>query len=151
MAKVVQLFVAPARRKAMRAVEAVRAIADRGFEGCVHGRPGSKRQVLLVEAEVLEDFGLEPGVVRENVTTRGIRLAHLGCGERVRVGEALLEVTVECEPCERMDEIRMGLQEELRGQRGILCRVVEGGWIRRGDGIADMSEAVAARETGGKL
>jgi len=139
MAEVVQLFVAPARRKAMRAVEAVRAIADRGFEGCLHGRPGSKRQVLLMEAEVLEDL-----------TTRGIRLAQLGSGERLRIGEALLEVTVECEPCERMDEIRVGLQEELRGQRGILCRVVEGGWIRRGDGVAAVSEAVVGRETGGK-
>jgi MOSC domain-containing protein YiiM len=34
-----------------------------------------------------------------------------------------------------MDEIRQGLQEELRGQRGWLCRVVEGGKIRRGDQI----------------
>ena len=150
MGEVVELFVAPARRKAMRAMGAVRAIADRGFEGCVHGRPGSKRQVLLMEAEVLEDFGLEPGVVRENVTTRGIRLASLARGERLRIGEALLEVTVECEPCERMDEIRMGLREELRGRRGILCRVVEGGRIRRGDGIVALSAAVVGRETGGE-
>jgi MOSC domain-containing protein YiiM len=34
-----------------------------------------------------------------------------------------------------MDEIRMGLQEELRGQRGWLCKVNVGGRIRRGDRI----------------
>jgi MOSC domain-containing protein YiiM len=34
-----------------------------------------------------------------------------------------------------MEEIREGLEEELRGQRGWLCRVVEGGTSRRGDSI----------------
>jgi MOSC domain-containing protein YiiM len=34
-----------------------------------------------------------------------------------------------------MDEIRMGLQAELRGRRGILCRVIKSGIIRRGDAI----------------
>jgi MOSC domain-containing protein YiiM len=39
-----------------------------------------------------------------------------------------------------MDEIRQGLQHELRGQRGWLCRVVEAGKVKRGDRI----ELVAA-------
>jgi len=41
-----------------------------------------------------------------------------------------------------MDEIRMGLQEELRGQRGWLCRVVVAGKIRKGDRIEVMEAAV---------
>jgi MOSC domain-containing protein YiiM len=56
-------------------------------------------------------------------------------GQRIRVGEALLEITKECEPCHQMDAIRQGLQEALRGRRGILCRVIESGKIRRGDAI----------------
>ena len=34
-----------------------------------------------------------------------------------------------------MEEIRAGLEKELRGRRGMLCRVVEGGRIRAGDPI----------------
>jgi MOSC domain-containing protein YiiM len=34
-----------------------------------------------------------------------------------------------------MDDIRPGLKLKLRGRRGLLCRVVEGGTIRRGDRI----------------
>jgi MOSC domain-containing protein YiiM len=36
----------------------------------------------------------------------------------------------------------MGLQEELRGQRGWLCRVVVAGKIRKGDRIEVMEAAV---------
>jgi MOSC domain-containing protein YiiM len=40
-----------------------------------------------------------------------------------------------------MDEIRKGLQQELRGQRGWLCRVVETGKIKRGDRIGVVAAA----------
>ncbi len=119
----------------MREMEGVLAGENRGLDGCAHGRLGGRRQVLLMDAETLDHFGLTPGVVKENITTRGLALRELGPGQRLRVGEALLEVTLPCEPCRRMDEIRMGLQQELRGRRGMLCRVVEAGRIRRGDRI----------------
>jgi MOSC domain-containing protein YiiM len=61
----------------------------------------------------------------------------------LRIGESLLEITAPCNPCPRMDEIRMGLQEELRGQRGWLCRVVASGMIRKGDAVVVMSEVAA--------
>jgi len=37
-----------------------------------------------------------------------------------------------------MEKIRPGLQKELEGRRGMLCRVIEGGSIRRGDEIKEM-------------
>jgi len=127
----------------MREVEEAKAVADRGFASCIHGRPGSKRQVLLMDMETLSLLGVEPGRVKENITTRGLPLSELAQGERLRVGEALLEVTGPCGPCHLMNDIRSGLQEELRGRRGILCRVLEGGWIRKGDPVAMMDHAVA--------
>ena len=135
MGEVARLFVAVVHRHPMHEVEDVVAVADRGFAGCIHGRPGNRRQVLLMDLETLEDLGVPPGAVKENITTRGLKVRELRGGQRLRVGEALFEVTVPCEPCYRMDEIRQGLQNELRGRRGMLCRVVEAGWIRRGDVI----------------
>ena len=135
MAEVVHLFECLRHRLPMREVAESEAVAGKGLKACAHGRPGSKRQVLLMDVETLEAMDLRPGLIKENVTTRGLDLKGLRRGQRLRVGEALLEVTLPCEPCGRMDDIRRGLQEELRGRRGMLCRVVEGGMIRRGDRI----------------
>jgi MOSC domain-containing protein YiiM len=61
--------------------------------------------------------------------------SRLSGSERLRIGESLLEITIPCDPCSRMDEIRQGLRVELGGRRGWLCRVVETGRIKRGDRI----------------
>lgn len=126
----------------MREVEQTHALFDRGLEGCAHGRPGSWRQVLLVDIETLEDLGVNPGAVKENITTRGLNVRELKRGQQVRIGGAVLEVTIPCEPCTRMNDIRPGLEQTLRGRRGMLCRVVTEGPIHRGDRI-EVLEAVA--------
>jgi MOSC domain-containing protein YiiM len=130
-----ELFVAVARRKSMQPVEQVEVIANRGFAGCEHGRPGSRRQVLLVESETLAQFGLSPGVLRENIATEGLRHRNLFAGQRLIIGDAILQITGPCEPCQRLEEIRSGLQQELDGRRGTLCRVIKGGTITSGDCI----------------
>jgi MOSC domain-containing protein YiiM len=144
MADVLRLWIATGHRQPMREMEAVIAIEDRGFEGCTHGRPGSSRQVLLMDSETLADLGVEHGAVRENVTTRGLAVGGLRPGDCIKLGEALLRVTKPCAPCPRMDEVRPGLQSEIDGRRGMLCRVLRGGRIRRGDAI-EVEAAVAAQ------
>jgi MOSC domain-containing protein YiiM len=119
----------------MKEVQEAEAIQDKGFKGCIHGRAGSKRQVSLIDLETLEKLGISPGAVKENITTRGLDFQRLHEGQQLRIGGCLFEIALPCLPCSRMDEIRQGLQEELRGQRGWLCRVVKSGIIRRGDRI----------------
>jgi MOSC domain-containing protein YiiM len=150
MGQVSHLFLATAPRHPMREVESALAVADCGLEGCRHARPGRRRQVLLVDGEILESFGLLPGQIKENITATGLRANNLSERQRLAIGQAVLEVTGPCEPCERMDEIRMGLKQELYGQRGILCRVIESGRIQRGDTI-QLAAAVAAPTIGGEL
>ena len=123
----------------MEELSEVHVIADAGFERCAHARPGSKRQVLLVDRETLEAMDLKPGVIRENVTTDGLNVNSLPIGQLLRVGEARLEVSAVCTPCDLMETIRPGLRKELWGRRGMLCRVVEGGVVRRGDFIEKLS------------
>jgi len=136
MGEVVHLFKCLVHRFPMEEVDEVEVVANKGFRGCIHGRPGSKRQVSLIDRETLETLGVSPGRVKENITTRGMDLRALSTGQMLHIGEqCVLEITGPCHPCARMDEIRMGLQEELRGQRGWLCKVNVGGRIRRGDRI----------------
>jgi MOSC domain-containing protein YiiM len=145
VAEVLHLFQSLVRGEPVREFAEVLAVENKGFQDCLHGRNGSNRQVLLMDIETLEEFGIPPGRAKENITTRGIELIDLLLGQRIRVGEALLEITKPCTPCHQMDEIRAGLQEGLRGRRGLLCRVVESGKILRGDRI-ELVEPRASHE-----
>jgi MOSC domain-containing protein YiiM len=135
MGEVLHLFEAVAHGQPMREADEVTAMVNKGFEHCIHGRLGNSRQVLLMDIETLGEFGIAPGRVKENVTTRGLDLRGLGLGQRLSAGEAILEIAKPCEPCRHIDEIRMGYREAMRGRRGVLCRVIQGGRIRRGDRI----------------
>jgi MOSC domain-containing protein YiiM len=84
-------------------------------------------------------MNLSPGIIRENITTSGLNVNGLEIGQKLRVGETRLEVSAVCTPCDQLEKIRPGLRREIWGRRGMLCRVIEGGIIRRGDPIKKLS------------
>lgn len=132
MAEIVGIWRAPEHGVPMERLEVARAVENHGLEGCAHARPGRKRQVLFVAAEDLESVGVDAGRVRENFTVRGANVMAWPVGARVRAGGAEFEITMVCDPCELMEEIRPGLQAELEGKRGMLARVVAGGDVAVG-------------------
>lgn len=110
------------------------------------GKSG-RRQVSLIEAESwaaamvdlgrFEDEALPWHVRRANLLVEGIRLPREP-GKVIAIGPALrIEVTCECDPCHRMDEILPGLRAALvpdwRG--GVLGRVLTDGEIVVGDEV----------------
>jgi MOSC domain-containing protein YiiM len=136
MARVVGLWTSPAKNSGrMDARDRVQAIEGHGLDGCAHARAGTKRQVLFASAQHLEDLEVEYGRIRENFTVEGTDVHEWPVGQRLRVGDAVFEITMVCDPCSRMDEIRPGLQAELQGRRGMLARVVESGDVAAGDEI----------------
>jgi MOSC domain-containing protein YiiM len=116
--------------------DSARAVEGHGLEGCAHARAGTKRQVLFASAEHLDALGVEHGAIKENFTVEGTDVHDWPVGQRVQAGEAEFEITMVCDPCERMEEIRPGLQQELEGRRGMLARVVKTGDIAVGDEIS---------------
>jgi MOSC domain-containing protein YiiM len=135
VATVSGLFVSPERGSGRsESRDRVKAIAGHGLEGCAHANP-PRREVLLASREHLDAVGVEPGAIRENITVDGADVQSWPVGQRVKVGEALVEITMICEPCHRMDELRSGLRAEIDGKRGMLARVVESGEIALGDSI----------------
>ncbi|HXR34000.1 MAG TPA: MOSC domain-containing protein [Verrucomicrobiae bacterium] len=137
MPEIQHLFRAPKRHAPMEELAVASAVENSGLEGCAHARPGGKRQVLLVDAETLGSLHLAAGSIRENITTQGLDVNALQVGQKLRVGSVLLEVSAVCEPCEQLEAIRPGLQQDLRGRRGMLCRVLSGGTLHRGDAIVE--------------
>ena len=132
------MFRAPKRRAPMEELLEAHALEDVGLDGCAHARPQGKRQVLLMDQETLDGFELAPGIVRENVTTAGLDVNGLAIGQRLLIAEVELVVSAVCDPCEQIEALRPGLQAAIEGRRGMLCKVVRGGRLRRGDEIVLM-------------
>ena len=136
MATIAGIWTSPARKSGRsEGHERRQAIEGRGLEGCAHANP-PRREVLFASKEHLDSVGVEPGAVRENMTVEGADVQEWPVGQRVRVGDAaVFEITMVCDPCHRMDELRDGLRAELDGKRGMLARVVESGDVAVGDPV----------------
>ncbi|MDB5687262.1 MAG: hypothetical protein JWR77_1851 [Rhizorhabdus sp.] len=119
---------------------------DSGVAGDFRGaiRPGrsGRRQITIMAAEDWTATLAELGVAvsweqrRVNLLSDGIVLPREP-GTRLRIGPVLIEITGECDPCSRMEEIATGLKAALtpnwRGGRN--AKVIEGGMIAVGDDI----------------
>ena len=135
-----------APRGAMETLERVLITPERGVEGDCKGRfkPGgrNRRQVTLIEAgdwaRAMAELGadLPWWSRRANLLIDGLDLPQRA-GAILRIGTVRLEVTIECDPCQRMDELVPGLQAALRPDwRGGACaRVLSGGMVAIGDRI----------------
>ena len=133
MGEIVGIWRAPKRRQPMERLESAR-IKENGLEGCAHSRPG-KRSILFVAAQDLDELGVAHGAVRENFTVGGADVMSWPVGQRVGVGTAEFEISMVCDPCELMENIRPGLQAELEGKRGMLARVIRTGEVSLGDTV----------------
>ena len=135
VATIAGVWTSPARKSGrMDAHERRQAIVGEGMEGCAHANP-PKREVLFASKEHLDAVGVAPGAIRENLTVEGEDVQGWPVGQRVRAGGAVFEITMVCDPCHRMDELRDGLRAELEDRRGMLARVVESGEVAVGDEI----------------
>jgi hypothetical protein len=119
-------------------VESVTAEAGRGLEGDRHFFPNGAPPggaLTLVEEEVVEDAGLEPGATRRQLTVRGVRLNDL-VGKRFRVGEVECYGVALCEPCRHLEQLtRPGIVKELVHRAGINADVLTDGTISVGDEV----------------
>lgn len=89
-----------------------------------------------MDVETLDDFGLRAGDIRENIATRGLAVADLAEGDRLRFGvDAEVLISHPCAPCYKMDALRPGLQQDIKGRRGMLAVVTRGGVVLPGDVI----------------
>ena len=123
-------------RDPMKEVNDANFITGQGMEGDRHLRSDgrrSNRQVLIMDSETLSHFDLLPGQVRENVTVAGLDFSSISAGDKVSLGgDVILEITGDCEPCARMDELRPCLKDEIDGKRGLLAFVEKGGVVSVG-------------------
>ncbi|MGE5272100.1 MAG: MOSC domain-containing protein [Thiohalocapsa sp.] len=108
------------------------------------------RQVHLMHAELFDElaaagFQVTPGLMGENVTTRGVDLLGLPTGALLHVGrQAVVEVTGLRNPCQQLNKVQPGLMNatlardadgNLVRKAGIMGIVLVGGEVAEGDPI----------------
>jgi len=108
------------------------------------GEP-TKRQVSLIEREQLTEHalalghhGFSPGDARSNIETKGICLIDL-VDQRVKVGKSILFFYELRTPCQKMDDLALGLRKRMEnGCQGVMAQVLKSGKISLGDEITPL-------------
>jgi MOSC domain-containing protein YiiM len=86
----------------------------------------------------LDELNLQPGTIYENVVLDGIDVMSLQEGQEFRLGEAVVAVTIPCEPCIQMERIRGGLRDALQDRRGMFVKVLVPGTVHVGDQLTPL-------------
>jgi MOSC domain-containing protein YiiM len=106
-----------------------------GIVGDAHAGDWHRQVSLLADEDIQTMRGkgvdLPFGAFAENLTTRGIDLASLPVGARLRVGAALLEVTQIGKECHQGCAILQAVGDCVMPRRGVFARVLRGGEIDR--------------------
>ncbi|MCG6883087.1 MAG: MOSC domain-containing protein [Silicimonas sp.] len=135
--RVEAILLRPGRREATVAVEAADLLTS-GLRGD-RARAG-KRAVTLIQAEhlpvVVALAGLQevdPALLRRNLLISGLNIGAFR-GGRLRVGDAVIELTVPAHPCSRMEEVLgPGGYTAMRGHGGMCAQVIVPGSVKVAD------------------
>ena len=108
-----------------------------------HGGPN--RAICIYSEELyqgLRDDGVnvQNGDIGENFTTREINLQHLKKGDRLKIGECIIELTDIRVPCHQLRKWDDDLPELIVGRSGWVAKVVKEGLVKQGDPIVVMPE-----------
>ncbi|MBU0629808.1 MAG: MOSC domain-containing protein [Candidatus Margulisbacteria bacterium] len=123
-------------------VKEINLIEELGVEGDHHAK-GGIRQVSLLANESIDKMkakGLKlvNGSFGENIITEGIDLLSLNIGERLAIGETLLEISKIGKECVKRCIIYYQVGDCVMPREGIFGMVVKGGTIKAGDIIERM-------------
>lgn len=128
------LFIKPQSGMPVKPQSHLQLVAGKGIQGDIQAKPGSPRQLLILDHPTLQTFGLQPGDLRENLLL-DTGLNRFISGQCLHIGETLIRLTFRCEPCRFLESLQPGLTQRIQHQRGWLGMVIQGGTIAISDSV----------------
>lgn len=145
MAKVTAINISEVRGIQKHQVPEAYLKADWGIEGDAHAGHWH-RQVSLLGVESVAhmqekiDFTLQPGAFAENILVEGMTVYTLPIGTKLKIGQALAEVTQIGKECHQDCAIRKATGDCVMPREGIFVKVLASGMVRPGDEVEIASE-----------
>jgi MOSC domain-containing protein YiiM len=140
--KLIGIAKAAQLRMPLEEMQSARVSVEAGIDGDIRGRKRD-RQITVLFRESWDDACRELGVSlpwttrRANLLVEGIAAPQIAGGQ-IRIGDVVLEIRMETDPCDLMERAHSGLKSALtpdwRG--GVCCNVVTGGQLRIGDSVS---------------
>lgn len=143
MGRVVAVNISEKKGMRKKNIERAYLRENHGIEGDAHAGDWH-RQVSLLAVESIQkmrDLGLKvnPGDFAENITTEGVDLLSLPIGTKVKIGEALTEVTQIGKVCHTRCAIYYQAGDCVMPREGIFVKVLKGGEVKVGDPVEVLS------------
>lgn len=137
MAKVVAICTSPQKGTVKNKVDEAILIEDFGIKDDAHAGKWH-RQVSLLELKKIDDFNKQGGNVKfgdfgENIVIDGIEVDKLPIGQKIQVGEAILEITQIGKKCHNECEIFHRVGKCIMPIYGVFSKVLKGGKVTIND------------------
>ena len=137
--KVIAISISTRRGLPKKNVPEARFVEDWGIEGDAHAGKWH-RQVSILAVESIDKMReklptLRPGAFAENLTTKFLKVPELSVGDRLVIGEVVLEITQKGKECHTGCAISYIVGDCVMPKEGIFARVIKGGTVRVGDEV----------------
>lgn len=140
MIKILSINVNSKKGVAKIPIERAELIENYGIQGDAHAENGSKKQVSLLPSEAVLDFKknhplsreINNGSFGENITTVGLDFRKIKIGGRLKIGDAVIEISEIGKVCHTMCNIGKSAGECIMPKLGVFARVITGGKIENG-------------------
>lgn len=142
--KIISINVCEKKSIKKKPVDEAILIEQKGIDGDAHAEGGIRQVSLLAEESIekMKKLGLNvtSGDFAENITTQGIDLLSLPIGTKIKIGNALLEVSQHGKVCHTKCNIYKTVGDCVMPKEGIFCKVLHGGVIKKGMTLEVVSE-----------
>ncbi|GAV24948.1 MOSC domain-containing protein [Carboxydothermus islandicus] len=143
MGRVVAVNISEKKGMRKKNIERAYLRENHGIEGDAHAGDWHRQVSLLALESIkkMQELGLNvnPGDFAENITTEGVDLLSLSIGTKVKIGEALTEVTQIGKVCHTRCAIYYQAGDCVMPREGIFVKVLKGGEVKVGDPVEVIS------------
>ena len=137
MGEILSICISEKRGTLKNEISEANFIEDFGIENDAHAGKWH-RQVSLLGFEKIDAFrkkgaNVDFGAFGENLVVEGIELEKLPIGQKIKIGDVLLEVTQIGKKCHDKCQIYYQVGECIMPKNGIFTKVLSGGKVKIGD------------------
>lgn len=137
MGKILAICISEKKGTLKTEVNEAKFIENFGIENDAHAGKWH-RQVSLLSFDRIDEFrkkggNVDFGAFGENLVVEGIEVEKLPIGQKIKVGNVLLEVTQIGKKCHDRCHIYYQVGDCIMPRNGIFTQVLEGGIIKVGD------------------